>query len=252
MADVARGSTGSLRPDRVPGVSLTAGGGSLDNWFNKSAFVTPANVYGTASRFSIPGPGTVSVDGSLSKTIRFAETRTFEMRATADNVFNTVQYSGVDSTLGSATYGQVTSAGTMRQFTFTARVQVLEALELYEKDWPSPQLHRNRIAALMPLALRRATAAANPSRNPSQPSANPARQSSYTLKVNSDLVLTNVVVRDKRRERLSEASPPRISPLRKTASRKRSRASTSRASIGQRRSMRPRSTASLPTASWAT
>ena len=49
------------------------------------------------------------MDGSLSKTIRFAETRTFEMRATADNVFNTVQYSGVDSTLGSATYGQVTS-----------------------------------------------------------------------------------------------------------------------------------------------
>ena len=123
VADVARGSTGSLRPDRVPGLSLTAGGGSLENWFNKSAFATPANVYGTASRFSIPGPGTVSVDGSLSKTIRFAETRTFEMRATADNVFNTVQYSGVDSTLGSATYGQVTSAGTMRQFTFTARVR---------------------------------------------------------------------------------------------------------------------------------
>ncbi len=50
VADVARGSTGSLRPDRVPGVSLTAGGGSLDNWFNKSAFVAPANTYGTASR----------------------------------------------------------------------------------------------------------------------------------------------------------------------------------------------------------
>jgi trimeric autotransporter adhesin len=123
VADVARGSTGSLRPDRVPGVSLTAGGGSLTNWFNKSAFVSPANVYGTASRFSIPGPGTVSVNGSLSKTIRFNETRTFEMRATAANVFNTVQYAGVDSTLGSASYGQVTSAGAMRQFTFTARVR---------------------------------------------------------------------------------------------------------------------------------
>ncbi len=121
VADVARGSTGSLRPDRVPGVSLTQGGGSLGNWFNTSAFSAPANTYGTASRFSIPGPGTVSVDGSLSKTIRFSETRTFELRATADNVFNTVQYSTVDSTLGSASYGQVTGTASMRQFTFLAR-----------------------------------------------------------------------------------------------------------------------------------
>ena len=121
IADVARGSTGSLRPDRVPGISITEGGGSLDNWFNKDAFAAPANVYGTASRFSIPGPGTVSFDESLSKTIRFSETRTFELRATADNVFNTVQYSTVDSTLGSASFGQVTGAAPMRQFTFLAR-----------------------------------------------------------------------------------------------------------------------------------
>ena len=121
VADVARGSTGSLRPDRVPGVSLTAGGGSLDNWFNKSAFAAPANTYGTASRYSIPQPGKVTINASLSKTVRFSETRTFEMRATASNPFNTVQYSGVDSTLGSGTYGEVISAAGMRQFTFNAR-----------------------------------------------------------------------------------------------------------------------------------
>lgn len=121
FADVARGSAGSLRPDRVPGVFLMAGGGSLGNWFNKAAFADPANIYGTASRYSIPGPSTVSFDASLSKTIRFSATRTFEMRATADNVFNTVQYSSVDTTLGSASYGQVTGAAPMRQFSFAAR-----------------------------------------------------------------------------------------------------------------------------------
>ncbi len=121
VADVARGSAGSLRPDRVPGVSLTAGGGSLENWFNKDAFTDPAGTYGSASRFSIPGPGTLSVNASLSKTIRFSDTRTFEIRATADNVFNTVQYSTVDTTLGSASYGQVTGAASMRQFLFNAR-----------------------------------------------------------------------------------------------------------------------------------
>jgi len=121
ILDVARGSTGSLRPDRVPGVSLTSGGGSLNNWFNKAAFTTPAGTYGTASRLSIPGPGTVSTDVALSKTHRFGEMKTLEVRATIDNFFNTVQYSGVDSTLGSGTYGEVTSAAAMRQFTFTAR-----------------------------------------------------------------------------------------------------------------------------------
>ena len=121
VLDVARGSTGSLRPDRVVGTSLTAGGGSLNNWFNKSAFATPTATYGTASRYSIPGPGTVSTNISLSKTQRFSDMKTLEIRANLDNVFNTVQYSGVDTTLGSATYGEVTSAASMRQFSFTAR-----------------------------------------------------------------------------------------------------------------------------------
>jgi hypothetical protein len=121
VADVARGTTNSLRPDRVEGRNLMTGGGHLNNWFNKDAFAAPAGVYGTASRLSIPGPGTVSFDGSVSKSVRFGDRKTFEMRATAENVLNTVQYSGVDSTLGSGTYGEVISTAAMRQFTFMGR-----------------------------------------------------------------------------------------------------------------------------------
>jgi hypothetical protein len=121
VTDVARGSAGSLRPDRVAGASLEAGAGTLNAWFNKSAFTQPANVYGTASRNSIPGPGTIAFDASASKTISLSDNRSFEIRATADNVFNTVQYSGVDTTLGSGTYGEVTSAAAMRKFTLLAR-----------------------------------------------------------------------------------------------------------------------------------
>ncbi len=121
IQDVARGTTNTLRPDRMPGASLTAGGGSLENWFNKDAFVAPANVYGNASRFSIPGPSAWTFDTSASKSIRFGDMRTMELRATAENVLNTVQYSGVDSTLGSATYGQVTSTKAMRSFSFMGR-----------------------------------------------------------------------------------------------------------------------------------
>jgi hypothetical protein len=78
-------------------------------------------VSGNASRNSIAGPGTVQNNMSLSKTMQLGDTRSMEFRATANNVFNTVQYSGVDTNMASPTVGQVTSAGTMRQFQFTAR-----------------------------------------------------------------------------------------------------------------------------------
>jgi hypothetical protein len=118
---VARGTAGSLRPDRVPGVSLAAGGGSLLKWFNTAAFAPPAGPYGTASRNSIAGPGTISNSMALSKTMQLGDARSMEIRATANNVFNTVQYSGVDPNVVSPTFGQVMSVGAMRSFQFTGR-----------------------------------------------------------------------------------------------------------------------------------
>jgi hypothetical protein len=119
--DVARGTAGTLRPDRVPGSSLTAGGGSLKQWFNTAAFATPTGSFGTASRNSIPAPGIIQNNMSLSKTMQLGDTRSMEFRATAKNAFNTVQYSGVDTNVTSPTFGQVTSAASMRSFTFLAR-----------------------------------------------------------------------------------------------------------------------------------
>jgi hypothetical protein len=133
QSDVGRAVTGTGRLDRMPGASLMAGGGSLKRWFNTDAFTVPAadafgNAFGTASRNLIPGPGTVQNNMSLSKTMQLGETRSMEIRATADNVFNTVQYTGVDTTYATSHdarvangFGQVTSTGTMRSFQFMAR-----------------------------------------------------------------------------------------------------------------------------------
>ena len=130
---MAHGTTGTERPDRVPGVPLMQGGGRLKEWFNPAAFtpVTPdaaGNAFGNAARNSIPGPGKVENNMSLSKTMQLGETRSFEIRATASNVFNTVQYAGVYTTLytgvgaqQSSNFGQVSSAGAMRAFTFRAQ-----------------------------------------------------------------------------------------------------------------------------------
>jgi hypothetical protein len=126
VSDVAHGTAGTLRPNRVPGVSITAGGGSQQKWFNTAAFSQPVpdafgNAFGNASRNSILGPGTIQNNMALSKTVGMGDTRSMEIRATINNVFNTVQYSGVDTNLTSPTRGQVTSAGAMRSFQFTAR-----------------------------------------------------------------------------------------------------------------------------------
>ena len=121
VADVTRGTAGTLRPDRDFSQSLTSGGGSQQRWFNTSAFQLPAGNYGTASRNSIPGPGTVQNNMSLAKTMQLGETRSMELRASANNVFNTVQYSGVDTTVDSPTFGKVISAASMRVFNFSAR-----------------------------------------------------------------------------------------------------------------------------------
>ncbi len=114
------------RPDRVFSQSI-AGSGKLLNFFNTAAFVPPTTatnsgvIYGTASRNSIQGPGTTSVSSSLSRLVQLGDTRSFEARVTAANVFNTVQYSSIDTTVNSATYGHVLSAASMRTLSFTGR-----------------------------------------------------------------------------------------------------------------------------------
>ena len=128
VLSVACGTTGTLRPNLVSGTSVTAGGGSLRHWFNPGAFQEPAanssfpcGVFGNSPRNLITGPGTIQNNMSLSKTMQLGETRSMEIRATLDNVFNTVQYSGVDTNVASPSFGQVTSVGSMRSFQFVAR-----------------------------------------------------------------------------------------------------------------------------------
>ena len=127
VASTACGTGGVMRPNLVPGVSVTAGGGSLHQWFNTAAYAPPVNTpgycnfFGNAPRNSILGPGTVSNNMALSKTVGMGEVRSMEIRATINNVFNTVQYTGVGTTVNSQNFGQVTGFGGMRSFQFLAR-----------------------------------------------------------------------------------------------------------------------------------
>ena len=124
---IACGTAGALRANRAPGISAAAGAGSLRQWFNPAAYSLPSpttgycNAFGDAPRNSIEGPGTVENNLALSKTMQLGETRSMEIRATMNNAFNTVQYDGVNTTVGTPTFAQVSSVGAMRSFQFMAR-----------------------------------------------------------------------------------------------------------------------------------
>jgi len=120
-AEAATGNVYQQRPNRVFSQPLK-GPGTVGEFFNTGAFVAPGSgQYGNASPGSIEGPGTVSVNASLSRTVDFGETRSFEARVTASNVFNTVQYSGVNTTLRQPNFGEVNSAAGMRTLLVQAR-----------------------------------------------------------------------------------------------------------------------------------
>jgi len=122
---VACGTGGTFRPN-LTGTPLRLSTGR--QWFNPAAFREPAlnsqfpcGSFGNTPRNFFNGPGTVQNNMSLSKTMQLGDTRSMEIRATINNVFNTVQYAGVDTNVASPTFGQVTSAGSMRSFQFTSR-----------------------------------------------------------------------------------------------------------------------------------
>ncbi len=121
FADIARGTSGTLRADYT-GQPITLDDPTVAQWFNTVAFVVPpAGQFGNARRNSIPGPTTVNFNMSLGKVVQLADTKMWEFRIAANNVFNTPQYVGLDSVVNSRTFGQVISAGPTRRVTLSTR-----------------------------------------------------------------------------------------------------------------------------------
>jgi hypothetical protein len=113
--DVAGGVNGTLRAN-YNGEAIQIGDRSIRHWFNTAAFSAPAaGSYGDAGRNTIIGPGSWLMSLVLSKNFPMRDSMGLEMRAEADNVLNHANYSGIDTTVNSPTYGQVTSVASMRK-----------------------------------------------------------------------------------------------------------------------------------------
>jgi hypothetical protein len=120
-ADIRRGITGAHRPDIVPGQPIQSSDPSILHWFNTAAFTNPGGLFGDAGRNIIIGPHTVDVDMAFSKSIQVKEMQSLELRIAATNVFNHARFSSIDTTLGSPTFGQVISVGSMRKAQIVVR-----------------------------------------------------------------------------------------------------------------------------------
>jgi len=121
FADVNRGTNGTLRAN-VTGQPVSLTDPTVNEWFNTTAFsVPPGGQFGNARRNSIEGPGSILFNMSLSKIFPMKESRVMELRAQASNVFNTPQFTSINTSLGSLTYGRVTGVGSMRTMQLSAR-----------------------------------------------------------------------------------------------------------------------------------
>jgi hypothetical protein len=105
-------------PDLVAPVKILHGVGIGNPWFSASSFAPPAaNTFGNVGRNFLSGPGFFNLDAALSKSIRFTERYNLDLRLEAFGVTNTPQFffasnggTAAGTTLGSSSFGQITSA----------------------------------------------------------------------------------------------------------------------------------------------
>jgi hypothetical protein len=133
------GASGTERPDRVPGVSVTPPGGrTVAEWINPAAFAAPAGEFGTAPRDLARGPGTWQVDLAADKIIPLSEVAHLEFRSEFYNVFNHPQLGQPQATfspLNTTGFGSIINtvntvspvtpvgSGTPREIQFAMRVE---------------------------------------------------------------------------------------------------------------------------------
>jgi hypothetical protein len=111
-AELAQTSgVGSDRADAT-GEPVTAGTG----YFNLAAFtVPPHGEFGDAGRNTIPGPDMLAVNMAFGRSFQFGDTRRrLEFRFEANNIFNQVSVTNINTVVNASTYGLPISAAAMR------------------------------------------------------------------------------------------------------------------------------------------
>ena len=85
-------------------------GSGFRQYLNASPFALPASgTLGNLGAGSIAGPGYVTVNLGLFRSFRVRERQTLEFRAEGSNLLNTVNFGNPNTSVGTSTFGQITS-----------------------------------------------------------------------------------------------------------------------------------------------
>jgi hypothetical protein len=112
------------RPNLVSGQGVHVSNPGAASWFNTAAFSRATLAYGTSPRDPVVGPGIHTFDLSASKIFKmpYKEGHQLMFRAEFFNAFNTPQLGTPGGTLGTGTFGVVTSTAVdQRQIQFALK-----------------------------------------------------------------------------------------------------------------------------------
>ncbi len=120
---ISTGKQGLATRPNATGTSID-GPKTIAEWFNTAAFTAPAaGFFGNSGIGVIRGPGFGIWDASLSKQFPIYERLKFRLGGEFFNALNHTNFSGITTTLGSGTYGRVTSARDPRKVQLNARLE---------------------------------------------------------------------------------------------------------------------------------
>jgi hypothetical protein len=123
--DNSLSGVGRDRPDVVGDWRLPEGRSrdeQLARYFDTAAFRANAPLtFGNAGRNIISGPGSFSLDTSLSKNFRLFESHRLQMRLDAFNLPNRANFSNPNNTLTSPAFGRIQGAGGGRVLQISAK-----------------------------------------------------------------------------------------------------------------------------------
>jgi hypothetical protein len=103
----------ATRPNRICNGAI--GNAGVTQWFDTSCFVVPVQYsYGNSGRGILIGPATQSWDLDLGKRFHIRENHYLQFRGEFFNTFNKVNLGNPGTTLGTPSFGRISSAAAAR------------------------------------------------------------------------------------------------------------------------------------------
>jgi hypothetical protein len=115
---------GASRPDRIAGGKLD--NPSVEQWFDRTAFpAVPLGAYrfGSSGRNILDGPGTIAINMSVSRRIRFQESRSLQLRLESFNLPNHPNFNLPENRVDIISGGTISRAKDMRTLQMGARLE---------------------------------------------------------------------------------------------------------------------------------